>query len=69
MTKTSLKTKKNKPNENSKTKGFNPKLNEILLFNSSEMKLGIPPKNADKISTNAMLLKSRTIAESKITRN
>ena len=69
MTKTSLKTKKNKPNENSKTKGFNPKLNEILLFNSSEMKLGIPPKNADKMITNPILFKSITISESKITLN
>ena len=66
MVKTSLKTKKNKPNENNKTKGFNPKLNEILFFTISRMKLGIPPNKADKIITNPNLFIRITISRSKI---
>ena len=69
MTNTSLKTEKNKAKEYNSTKGFNPNLNEIVLFNSSEMKLGIPPNKADKMITNPILFKSITISESKITLN
>ncbi len=69
MVKTSLKTKKNKPNENNKTKGFNPKLNEIVFSINSETKLGIPPNKADEVITNPNLFKSVTISSSKIIRN
>ncbi len=69
MVKTSLKTKKNKPNENNKTKGFKPKLNEILFFIISKMKLGIPPSKADKIITNPNLFIKLTISLSKIILN
>ena len=69
MVKTSLKTKKNKPNENNKTKGFNPKLNEILFFTISRIKLGIPPNKADKTITNPNLFIRLTIFISKMILN